>query len=464
MSENSLDVLNPSTGEVLKTLTTDTVADAVEKLATAHSVYADPAKRIPVHERIRLLEKTATLLDEQLEEFAMTIASEGGKPLQDARVEAKRASAGIHSAIHHLHEHDGIHYPLVDTQNQAKRRALSVSFPIGPVLAFSAFNHPLNLIVHQVIPAFAAGCPCVVKPAPDTPLSCINFVKLMRQAGIPEEYISVVITPSLDVAKALIDNLQLGFFSFIGSAKVGWMLRSQLKPGVRCALEHGGLAPAILTETADISNAVPSIVKGGFYHAGQVCVSVQRLYVHSSRLEEVTSALKSAVENLKVGDATLAETEVGPLIRTGEVNRIGEWVDEAVASGCQVLTGGKAIDAHFYAPTVLLNPAENLTVSQAEIFGPVLCVYTYDDIDDAIARANSVPFAFHAAVYSENMREIEHVYQNINASAVMVNEHSAFRDDVMPFAGLNQSGLGIGGIPYTIEDMQYQKMQISKLL
>ncbi|MCO7225726.1 aldehyde dehydrogenase family protein [Pleionea sp. CnH1-48] len=457
-----LDVLNPSTGDIIETLCADSLESATQKLATAHKTYQDASQRLPVHQRIAWLTQIAEQLAEQQESFAQTIATEGGKPLKDARVEAARAVAGIHTAIHYLHQNDGTQYPLTDTQSQAPRRAMSSAFPIGPVLAFSAFNHPLNLIVHQVIPALAAGCPCVIKPAPDTPLSCLNFVKLMWQVGVPKHYIDVVITADLNIAQALIDNLTEGFFSFIGSAKVGWQLRAKLNPGVRCALEHGGIAPSVVTESADLKRAIPDIVKGAFYHAGQVCVSTQRLYVHSSRQQEVLQQLVEATQQLHICDARDPKTDVGPLIRSKEVTRLTEWIEEAKNNQCEVVLGGKAINAHFFEPTILLNPDKNLKVSQAEVFGPVLCIYTYEHLEEAIQQANDTPFAFQASVYSHNIQQIEQCYQQLNAAAVMVNEHTAFRDDAMPFAGLKHSGLGIGGIPYTIDDMQFQKMQIWK--
>ena len=457
-----LKVINPSSREELALLPQDSKESAIKKLETAHDFFQETKTHMPSYQRMALLGKLASALDEQQQDFAATIAKEGGKPLRDAKVEVSRAIAGIRSAISYLHEHDGRYYPLSNSQSTGERRGWSQAFPIGPMLSFSAFNHPLNLIVHQAVPAFAAGCPCVIKPAPDTPLSCINFVKLMWQYGIPKSYIDVVVTDDLSVAQALLQHLHSGFFSFIGSAKVGWMLRSQLNPGVRCALEHGGIAPSVLTSTADLATAIPDIVKGAFYHAGQVCVSTQRLFVHASQYQDTIDALAEQTDKLITGDASDEKTDVGPLIRTSEVNRVNDWVDEAIKADTDVLIGGEAIDASFFAPTVLLNPSHELNVSQMEIFGPVLCVYFYTELDAVIEQANATPFAFQASIFSNDIDEIEYVYQHINASAVMVNDHTAYRDDAMPFAGLKQSGLGVGGIPYTIEDLTYQKCQFWK--
>ena len=344
----------------------------------------------------------------------------------------------------------------------AGRLAMTHREPIGVVVAVSAFNHPLNLIVHQVGPAIAAGCPVIVKPAEDTPLSCFRFVQLLYEAGLPEAWCQALVVADLDVASQLVTDTRVGFFSFIGSARVGWMLRSKLAPGTRCALEHGGAAPVIVHADADLDDALPLLAKGGFYHAGQVCVSVQRIYAHASIARDVAKRLATLAEQLVIGDPTLAETEVGPLIRHAEVERVDEWVQEAVTAGAQLLCGGKRLSDSCYAPTVLFNPPDDVRVSQQEIFGPVICVYDFEDVDQAVARANALPFAFQAAVFTGNIDAALNGYRRLDASAVMVNDHTAFRVDWMPFAGLRQSGLGTGGIPYTFEDMQVEKLLVMR--
>jgi len=330
--------------------------------------------------------------------------------------------------------------------------------PIGVVVAISAFNHPINLIVHQVGPAIAAGCPVIVKPAEDTPLSCYELVKLLHQAGLPPAWCQVIAVDNTDVAAALASDARVGFLSFIGSARVGWMLRSRLAPGARCALEHGGAAPVIVAADADLDDALPLLAKAGFYHAGQVCVSVQRVYAHSSIARQLAEQLAAQGNAMTVGDPTLAETDVGPLIRHAETDRVHDWVEKAIAAGAEKLSGGNKLSASCYQPTVLFNPPENTEVSRQEIFGPVICVYPYDDIDQALQRANALDFAFQAAVFTRDIDTAMHAFRQFNASAVMVNDHTAFRVDWMPFAGLRHSGLGVGGIPYTFEDMQVSKM------
>ena len=271
------------------------------------------------------------------------------------------------------------------------------------VVAFSAFNHPLNLIVHQVGPAIAAGCPVIVKPAKATPLSCFRLVNILREAGLPAEWCQALVTTNNDVATEMIKDRRLGFFSFIGSGRVGWDLRAKLAPGARCSLEHGGVAPVIVAADADLDNALPLICKGGFYHAGQVCVSVQRVYADKGIARGFAERLAGLARKLKVGDPTLADTEVGPLIRESEVKRVDEWVREAKDKGAEVLCGGKAISSRLYEPTVLYNPPDDARVSTHEVFGPVVCVYPYNTVDEAIARANALPYAFQAAVFTRDL-------------------------------------------------------------
>jgi acyl-CoA reductase-like NAD-dependent aldehyde dehydrogenase len=316
----------------------------------------------------------------------------------------------------------------------------------------------LNLIVHQVGPAIAAGCPVVVKPAKNTPISCFNFVDLLREAGLPAEWCQPLVIRESAISTSLVSDQRVGFFSFIGSARVGWMLRSKLAPGTRCALEHGGVGPVIVAEDAELEDALPKLVKGGLYHAGQVCVSVQRVFAHESIARELALKIAAEAKQLVVGDPLKEETEVGPLIQPAEVERVNQWVNEALAEGAELLAGGEPLTESCYSCTVLYNPASESKVSQQEIFGPVISVTPYSDIDEAIAKANALPYAFQAAVFTQKIDSALHAYRNLDASAVMVNDHTAFRVDWMPFAGLRQSGLGVGGIPHTLHDMQVSKM------
>jgi acyl-CoA reductase-like NAD-dependent aldehyde dehydrogenase len=462
---DTLAVTSPHDGSTVGDVPLADAAGVEAALARAHDLYRDRDGWLPLHRRVDILQRLADLMAAQEEDLARLAAAEGGKPLVDSRVEASRATDGVRLCIETIRTEGGNVVPVHGTAGGARRVAFTTREPIGVVVAVSAFNHPLNLIVHQAAAAVAAGCPVIVKPAEDTPLSCRRFVALMHEAGLPPAWCQFLMPADLGLAEALVTDARVAFFSFIGSARVGWMLRSKLAPGTRCALEHGGAAPAIVAADADLEVAVPSILKGGYYHAGQVCVSVQRVFVDRSLVKKFLDRLTAGARALVVGDPLDEKTEVGPLIRPGEVDRVHEWVQEAREDGAEVACGGTPLalgKGQYYEPTVLIDPPAQARVSAKEIFGPVVCVYTMDDLDAAIEQANSLDVAFQAAIFTRNIDLALRVSRRIDASAVMVNDHTAFRVDGMPFAGLRQSGLGVGGIPYTIHDMQIEKMLVVK--
>jgi len=455
------DVVNPFDLSTIGSVPTSDWEAVDAFLARAKELSEDRTAWMKPHQRAEILKKAAEIMQDRFERLSMQVAAEGGKPLIDARVEVARAINGIELCIEEMGALRGTEIPMGHTAAGDGRLAWTTREPIGPVVAVSAFNHPLNLIVHQVAPAVATGCPVIVKPAGDTPLSAFEFIDILHEAGLPKEWAMAVVTPR-DVSSAMVADPRVAFFSFIGSAAVGWSLRSQLAPGTRCALEHGGVAPVIVDATADLDVAVPSLVKGGYYHSGQVCVSVQRVFAHSSIIDDLAAKMTEAVKALKVGNAIHEDTECGPLIRPKECDRVAQWVEEAVAGGAQVLCGGEKLSDTTYAPTLLLNPPADATISKNEVFGPVVCLYSYDDVDAAIAIANSLDVSFQAAVFTNDLKAAMHTYRHINASAVMVNDHTAFRTDWMPFTGLKTSGHGVGGIPYTCHEMTIEKMIVIK--
>ncbi|MFC1561364.1 aldehyde dehydrogenase family protein [candidate division KSB1 bacterium] len=459
-NDGSIEVRAPYDDSVIATAATADSAAVDKALQTAFTLYRNRDSWLKPARRIEILENTAAIIKEREEELAVEAAREGGKPLVDSRIEVTRAIDSVKICVETLRTQSGREVPMNLNHASFNRFAYTRFEPIGIIAAVSAFNHPVNLIAHQVGPAVAAGCPVIVKPAEDTPLSCFRFVSILREAGLPEEWCQSLVVKDLSVAQKLVTDERIGFFSFIGSAKVGWMLRSSLAPGTRCALEHGGAAPVIFAEDADIEDAVPLLTKGGFYHAGQVCVSVQRVFAHESVARELAHRLADAGSKMKIGDPTLPGTGIGPLIRHREVDRIREWVDEAVDSGAELLAGGQKLSDSTYSATVLFNPPDNVKVSTLEIFGPVICVYSFTDIDEAIARANALPYAFQASVFTKDIDTAMRASSRLDAAAVMINDHTAFRVDWMPFAGLKQSGKGTGGIPYTMNDMQIEKLTV----
>ena len=458
-----LKVRAPYDGHLIKEVDLDGDTRIEEALTIADELLQK--KPLPIPERISILNKTADLVEAKAEEFARQSAEEGGKPLIDSRIELTRAVQGIREAANSIGQLTGHEIPMNLTPSSMNRMAFTTREPIGIVAAISAFNHPFNLIVHQVIPGVAVGCPVIVKPARTTPLSCFNLVNCLYKAGLPKEWVQVIICKGSQAEKLATDP-RVSFLTFIGSGKVGWGLRSKLAEGARCALEHGGAAPVIVEPDADIDDALPLLAKGGFYHAGQVCVSVQRIFVHEDIVESFSSKLVAIAKNLVVGDPTDEKTEVGPLIEEGEVDRIHNWVEEAKAAGGKILTGGNKIGKTCYEPTIILNPPYDINVSQCEIFGPVINIYSYKNRNEAIKFANDVPFSFQAAVFTNDINSALESAKDLNAAAIMINDHTAFRVDWMPFAGRKSSGLGVGGILPSMIEMTEEKLIVfrSKLI
>ena len=475
-----------------------------QALSKAYSLFRDQSSWLPKYQRIEILEKLVVLMEKQVEELTRIAAEEGGKPYRDSKVEVLRAVNGVKIAVAELYNMRGEEIPMGMTAASINRLAFTTREPIGVVLAISAFNHPLNLIIHQVIPAIATGCPVIVKPASSTPVSCFNLVRLLYEAGLPEDYCTALVC-SRNLAEKIVSDPRIGFVTFIGSHEVGWRLRSILAPGTRVALEHGGVAPVIIDKTADIDEIAAGVAKGGFYHAGQVCVSVQKVFVHQDLARPFAEKLAEIADNLKVGDPLDPQTDVGPMIAGSEVNRVNEWVEEATAAGAELLTEG-SINSKFhppaggpnsnpinrpiaqssnhqiaqssnhqiaqssnlpifqssYRPTVLYSPSPTARVSTEEVFGPVICVYPYSELRDAISNANSLRYAFQAAVYTKDIDMALETALKLNASAVMINDHTAFRVDWMPFGGRDASGIGTGGIPYSMHEMTREKMIVMK--
>ncbi len=460
LEDAPIEVRAPYDDALIATIATADEAAIDQALATAERLFRDRDNWISPGARVEILERAASIVAARAEELALEAAREGGKPLLDSRVEIARAVDGIKNCAECIRTETGVEIPMNINASSGNRLAVTRREPIGPVVAVSAFNHPFNLIVHQVGPAVASGCPVIVKPAASTPLSCMHFVGILHEAGLPPAWCQAAVTRSTDIATKLVTDPRVAFFSFIGSAAVGWRLRSQLAPGARAALEHGGAAPVIVAADADLEEALPLLAKGGFYHAGQVCVSVQRVFVQERIARQLAERLAELGNAMVVGDPTSAQTEVGPLISTKEVDRVHEWVVEARDQGAEIVSGGEHISASCYKPTVIYNAPDDIQVSCNEIFGPVICVYSYSDLEEAIERANDVPFAFQSAVFTADINTAMRCYSRLNASAVMINDHTAFRVDWMPFAGLRASGLGVGGIPYTYHDMQIEKMMV----
>lgn len=456
-----LKVENPFSGVVISEIELDDQAVALEKLKAAHVVHQVNPKGLPKHQRIQILENFASLLDEHRIELVELSTQEGGKPLSDTEVEMDRAINGVKLGIQSVHNIGGKEIPMELTSSSVGHLAYTQQLPIGIVLSISAFNHPINLAIHQIIPAIAAGCPVVYKPALTTPLVSKRIVDLLYDAGLPKEWCTYLVCDN-ETTSVLCQQQNIGYVSFIGSSKVGWEIKSKLAPGVHIALEHGGVAPIIVAEDANLNLAVPAIAKAGFYHAGQVCVSAQRIYVHESKVDTFVALLNSTAQQQRVGEAIQRTTEVGPIISSTSLERISNWVQEALNEGATLICGGNKMKNNCFEPTILLNPSKESKVSREEIFGPVICIYSFSSDSEAVDLANDSPFVFQSAAYTESLSKAMFFSENLQGSAVMINQHTAFRVDWMPFGGQGQSGIGLGGIDNSTQEMLKEKLIVIK--
>lgn len=434
-----------------------TTADETESMLAAACGYRPP----PIHERAAILRRSADKLEAQAETFAERIAREGGKPLTDARTEVARAVWGMRYCASHVADllagaryAPGINALFADKTLDAHRS------PKGVVLAISAFNHPLNLIVHQAIPAIAVGAPVIIKPSLKTPLSAIALLEVLRACGLPEDAAQIALLDN-DAASALAADARLAHLSFIGSEKVGFALKRSLADHVTCTLEHGGAAPALLLPDADFDAAIPKLAKGAMAHAGQVCVSTQRVFVPWAEAASVSRALAEACEAMRHGNPLNDTTEIGPLITPEALSNVHAMVQDAIAHGGKVLCGGEAATQTCYLPTVILDASAQARLSREEVFGPVVAVYGYDDEDDAIARANALPFAFQASLWSRSAERLHTVGSRIKATTLIHNDSTLLRADHMPFGGFERAGFGLGGLGHTMQDYTRERLIIA---
>jgi acyl-CoA reductase-like NAD-dependent aldehyde dehydrogenase len=452
---------SPNDGNLLAEVEFADEGIALDTLTMLEDARRSEYGKMPAYRRAEILTHVSRKIRARSEELAILIAAEGGKPLKDARVEVARAANTTQLAAEEATRIVGEGINMEGSAAAIGRTAFITREPIGVCMAISAFNHPLNLIAHQVAPAIAAGCPVLVKPASTTPISAILYVDMCIEAGLPDNAVVVLPMSGKTAEKAACDP-RVRFISFIGSAAVGWNLRRKIADGTRIALEHGGTAPVIVESDADLDDAIPRLVKGGFYHAGQVCVSVQRVYVHQSIAAKVAERITEEAKKLIVGDARDEATDVGPIITKDELDRVATWVDEAKSEGARLLCGGARTQHQHYQPTVAFAPKDSTKLVREEVFGPVVDVLPYATLDEAIARANSGDHAFQASIFTSDIKKALRASKELDATAVMINDHTAFRVDWMPFGGRKQSGLGLGGVAYSIHEMTEPKLVVMR--
>jgi acyl-CoA reductase-like NAD-dependent aldehyde dehydrogenase len=454
--EGSFEVRNPYDDSVVAEIGTPTESDVREAAETVARTFEE-SRRLPVHVRSEALDHISSRLKETITENAEAIAREGGKPLKWATVEATRAVSTFRWASEVLRRGDDELIRLDTEASLGSRVGLIRRFPVGPVLGITPFNFPLNLVAHKVAPALAVGAPIVIKPASATPLGALRLAELFMETDLPKGMLQVLPVSS-SVADTMARDDRYQKISFTGSSEIGWYLKG-LDPKKRVTLELGGNAGVIVHADADLDLAAQRVAFGGYYQAGQSCISVQRVLAQSEVYEDFANRLVKQVESLKVGDPLDPSVDVGPVIQRKEVDRIDEWVKEAVSQGATVLTGGEG-DPPFYQPTLVADVRPEMKVCREEIFGPVVTISPYQTFEEAIAAVNDSRFGLQAGVFTNDINRAFEAHRSIAVGGVIVNDVSAFRADQMPYGGSKDSGFGREGLRYAMEEMTEVRIMV----
>ncbi len=410
--------------------------------------------------RAEILDGAAQRLVERREEFARIIAAEAAKPLKTARVEAERSVGTFQFAAAEARKLAGEMVPLDAAAPGEGKLGFTLRMPIGVVGAVSPFNFPLNLVAHKLAPAIAAGCPVVLKPASQTPFSAITLAwMLIEECGLPSEQLHVVTGSGSVTGEALVTHPDVALITFTGSPDVGWALRAKA-PRKRVGLELGNNAPIILEPDGDWKTAADKIKVAGFSHAGQSCISTQRVYVHRTIANDFVSALATNVESLKVGDPLDETTDVSQLITSGERDRVVAWIEEAKAGGARVAAGGTVSADGLLAPTLLTDVTPDMKVCAKEVFGPVVAVQTYDSLDEALKLANDTDYGLQAAIFTQNLTTAIKAFRTLDFGGVLVNEVPTWRADQMPYGGVRDSGNTREGPAYSVREMTETRLVV----
>lgn len=450
-------VYNPYTGEQITELDTPDEATVAEYIGRAQSVRSEFAT-MPAYERGRILKRTADRIDSISEELARLIVQESGKPIRYARGEVKRATETFSFASDEARRLHGETIPMDAASGGIGRIGYYVREPIGIVAAITPFNFPLNLVAHKVAPAVAAGCPILLKPSPRTPLTALRLAEIMHEAGLPEGVFQVLIG-DVDVGRWLTTDPRIAMLTFTGSYPVAQAI-SQIAGVRRTAFELGGNAATIIDAgTALTSGLFDRLAVGSFAYSGQVCISVQRIYVHESLYEAFQAGFPAKVKSLVPGDPMDDATDIGPLIDVGAAERIAAWIDEARSDGAEVLTGG-TYEGVMFRPTVLHKVDPSMQVMCAEVFGPVVSLVPFSDFDAVLNAVNDSAFGLQAGVFTPDLARAMQAIQGLNVGGIIINDVPTFRVDHMPYGGNKHSGVGREGPRFAIEEMTTLKMVV----
>jgi acyl-CoA reductase-like NAD-dependent aldehyde dehydrogenase len=449
-----VDVRSPYSGEVVGRVAKGGADETRRAIDAAERALTEP---LPAHKRAEILVKVAGLIGRRHEEVARTISDEAGKPIKTARVEASRAMSTYTFAAVEARKLAGEMIPMDAAQAGEGKLGFTVRKPIGIVGAISPFNFPCNLVAHKLAPALAAGCPVVLKPASQTPLSALLLAELELEAGLPAGWLNVLVGPASQIGDVLVEDERIRLITFTGSGEVGWGLQERA-PRKRVKLELGNSTPVIVAGDADVEAAAAKLAANAFAFAGQSCISVQRIYVERSLYDAFVQAFLPKVEALKVGDPADDETDVGPVIDDGARTRIREWIEEAKSDGARQLAGGGA--GELIMPTVLADVADSEKVSCEEVFGPVVIVNPVDSIDEALERANGTRFGLQAGIFTTSLETALQAADRLEFGGITVNEAPTFRSDQMPYGGVKASGNTKEGPAYAVREMTEERLVV----
>ncbi len=454
----SLVVLHKYSGKTLAELPLATGAQVERALQAAHEMRL-PFSKWSAGKRQDHLQRLHDLLQQSRKEFADLIVAEAGKPLDYAQTEIDRCLATLSTAATECVRFAGEVVP-VDYGAGEGKSAFTKRIPVGPVACITPFNFPLNLVLHKLAPALAVGCPVLLKPAPQAPLVALAFSELVKQAGYPKGVLSTFVCDN-QVAEKIVRDERVAMLSFTGSDKVGWFLKS-ICGKKKVALELGGNAAVLVDESADLAQAAQQIAVGAFLYAGQICISTQRIVVVKAVFEDFKRLMLKEIKTVKVGDPSKKGIQVGPIIDSGHLQRIAEWVGEAKASGATVLAGGRIQDAkhNLYAPTLLADVPAAQKVCCAEVFGPVAVLEQVADFGAAIECTNDSAFGLQAGVFTNNLAHMRQAHEDLEVGGVIINSIPGFRLDSMPYGGIKDSGLGREGVRYAMEEMTEPRLLV----
>ena len=445
--------------------------ETVAEVARADSELLEQAiqkglEAVPAMQALKPYQKQRILLDcvakftERFDEFTEALIAEGGKPEAAAKAEVKRLIATFQFAADAVTTvPEGEVLPLDATEASAGYRGFSKRVPIGLCGFISPFNFPLNLVAHKIAPAIAAGCPFILKPASYTPIGALMIADVLAETDLPEGAFSIL-PMSSKVADVLVTDERIKLLSFTGSDKVGWDMKARAGKK-KVVLELGGNAAVMIEPDADLEKALPRVITGGYSQAGQVCISVQRVLIHKDIYQSVKDELVALAKEVKSGDPSQADVVIGPMIDKGELERIQQWIDEAVEEGATLLCGGE-VEGLVMNATILENVSHESKLYKDEAFGPVMILEAYDDFDKGIELANDSRFGLQVGVYSSSINKAMQAWDHIEAGGVIINDVPTFRVDNMPYGGVKDSGFGREGVKYAIEDMTEIRLMVVK--